>query len=255
VTPLTAGPVPLLSKDKNLVVLWSPKSACTTTYVWFSNLCGFADDVRSYAAWPHRHRQEVYLKSDMYIDSANSGMKDAHILRIIRDPYSRAVSIFRHALQTHFADIDMEAFSGGRISAEKGYSFQTFLDLLEQLDMRRVDIHFRPQFHPLERERTPTHVINISKNDLFAELNAFEAGAGHQQTNFDDLSWLHHLEGKRKAKQEPMEGDALDQVSFTRHQVVKLGQFPSYAQLLTSSARQRIETIYKADFDAYRDYL
>jgi hypothetical protein len=189
------------------------------------------------------------------VNSALSGMPEARTLRIIRDPYGRAVSIYRHALQTHFADSEMEAFSKGRISAEKGYSFQTFLDLLEKIDMRRVDIHFRPQFHPFERERRPETVINITKTDLFTELNAFEERSGYKKTNFEDLNWLHNLESKRKAKQDPMEGDELDHEVFTRYQVAKLGQFPSYSQLLTPLAKQRIESIYKVDYDAYRDFL
>ena len=255
VTPLTMGPQPLLNKDKKLIVLWSPKSACTTMYVWFSHVSGFAEDVKNYAAWPHRHRREQYMKSELYAESAASGMNDAKALRIIRDPYSRAVSIYRHALQTRFADQDMDAFSSGRFSADKGFSFQTFLDLLEQLDMRRVDIHIRPQFHPYEKSRKADRVINISKSDLFTEVNAFEAETGMPKTNFEDFNWLHMLESKRKAKQEPMEGDALDQIAFSLHQVTKLGQFPSYNQLLTPAARERIERIYKVDFDAYRDYL
>ena len=252
--PLTMGPTPLVNKDKKLIVLWSPKSACTTMYVWFSHISGFAEDVRKYATWPHRHRMDQYMKSKLYAESVDSGMTDAKVLRVIRDPYGRAVSIYRHALQTLFADRYMEAFSNGRIDAKDGYSFQTFLDLLEQLDMRRVDVHFRPQFHPLEKTRAVDRVINISKSDLFTEINAFEAMMEIPKTNFEDLNWLHALETKRKAKQEPIEGDGLDQVPFSRQQA-KMGQLPSYGQLLTPLARQRIEAIYKADFDAYRDYL
>ena len=253
-SPLTMGPTPFVNKDKKLIVLWSPKSACTTMYVWFSYISGFSEDVRKYATWPHRHRMDQYMKSKLYAESIESGMADAKVLRVIRDPYGRAVSIYRHALQTLFADRYMEAFSNGRIDAKDGYSFQTFLDLLEQLDMRRVDVHFRPQFHPLEKTRAVDRVINISKSDLFTEINAFEAMMEIPKTNFEDLNWLHALETKRKAKQEPIEGDGLDHVPFSRQQA-KMGQLPSYDQLLTPLARQRIEAIYKADFDAYGDYL
>ncbi len=254
-SPLTTAPLPLLNVNKNLAVLWSPKSACTTVYVWFSHISGFSRDVREYASWPHRHRMEQFSKSDIYAESAANGMAGATLLRIIRDPYSRAVSIYRHALKTQFADKDMELYSNGMISAEKGYSFQTFLDMAATLDMRQVDIHFRPQFHLYETQRKPDRVINISKQDLFTELNAFEAEVGITATNFADLDWLHVLESKRKAKQEPMKGDTLDTTAFSRHQVNKLGLFPNYGQLLTPEARQKIELIYKSDFDAYRDYL
>jgi hypothetical protein len=255
VTPLTMGPTPLLNKHKKLIVLWSPKSACTTLYVWFSHVSGFSEDVRNYNAWPHRHRSEVYMKSEFYRESVASGMKDSSVLRVIRDPYSRAVSIYRHALLTNFADADMDAFSGGAVSNRTGYSFQTFLDLLGRLDMRRVDFHFRPQFHVYEKKQPAHHVINVSRQDLFTSLNAFEAEMGLARTDFHDLHWLHSLENKRKAKQEPVEGKDLDHAPFNRRQVAHLNQFPSYAQLLTPEARAKIEAIYKVDFDAYRDYL
>ena len=138
---------------------------------------------------------------------------------------------------------------------ESGISFQTFLDMVATLNLNRSNPHFRHQNHPYEKVRTVDRVINISKQDLFTELNAFEAEIGIAKTDFGDLDWLHSLESKRKAKQEPMEGEALDTVAFTRHQVNKLGLFPSYNQLLTPEARQKIEVIYKSDFDAYRDFL
>ncbi len=254
-TPLTVSPTPLINKDKNLVVLWSPKSACTTAYVWFSHISGFAADVKNYANWPHKHRTEQFQRSQLYVDSAKSGMPGATVLKIIRDPYGRAVSIYRHALQTKFADVEVEAWSGGAIDANRGYSFQTFLDMIETFDMTKVDVHFRPQFHPFETKRGIDRVVNISKADMFEQLNAFEEEQGWPRTDFAELNWLHNLESRRKAKQEPMEGEALDEVPFSRHQVKTLGAFPSYAQLLTPRARQRIEAIYKADFDAYGKYL
>ena len=253
--PITRPAPPLLNMKNNLVVLWSAKSACTTVYVWFSHVSGFSQEVRDYASWPHQHRTEQYEKSPLYLDSARADLSRAHTLRIIRDPYDRAVSIFRHALQTHFADKVMNAKTDGRMSAEAGYSFLEFLDFVARLDMNRVDHHFRPQFHPYEKFRKPDRVINISKQDLFAELVIFEREAGLPPTNFKDLDWLRDLESKRKANQDPLTGSALDTIRFTRHQVHKLGQFPSYVQLLTPEAKQKIETIYKIDFDAYRVYL
>lgn len=252
---LVRAPIPLLNKDKRLIVLWSPKSACTTTYVWFSHLSGFSNEVRHYAAWPHRHRIEQFQRSPFFAESAKSDLSEMRVLRIIRDPYSRAVSIYRHALQTHFADAPMRVYSNGKIDADDGYSFQTFLDFVAQLDMTRVDIHFRPQLHPYEAHRVPDKIINISKQDLIAELGSFEESNGLARTDFEELSWLHDLESKRRAKQDPITGDDIDKVPFTRHQVHKLGHFPSYSQLLTPKAKTKIESIYAADFDAYADYL
>jgi hypothetical protein len=251
---LMSSPFPLVSKDKNLIVLWSPKSACTTAYVWFSHISGFTQDVRDYAGWPHRHRVEHYQKSAMFADSMQSGMEGAKALRIIREPYSRAVSIYRHSIQTFFADDELARYANGKYSAAEGFSFETFLDMVSKLDMNSVDIHFRPQFHPYEAEHQVHKVINISKQNFFTELNAFEAEMGWPVTNFDELNWLHHLEGKRKASQKPLEGDSFYTQPFSR-QEAKSGYFPSYAQLLTPEAKAMIEEVYKRDFEAYASYL
>ena len=253
--PISDGPRPLLNGDKKLTVLWSPKSACTTVYVWFSHLSGFAQEVRDYAAWPHRHRVEQYQVSKLYAESLEGDLDANQVLRIIRDPYGRAVSIYRHALQTDFADKELGRYQGGRHDSVTGYSFQDFLDFVATLNMAKVDIHFRPQFHPYEGTRTPDRIVNISKQNLFTELNSFEAQLGWTPTRFEELNWLHDLEGKRKAKQEPMAGEALDEAVFNRKMVSKLGQFPSYEQLLTSAAREKIAQIYKVDFDAYGKFL
>jgi len=253
--PIGAQPRPLINCDRKIVVIWSPKSACTTAYVWFSQVSGFAEDVRKHHAWPHRHRTEVFNHSELYRRGLRSDLSDCRIVRIIRDPYSRAVSIYRHALRTKFAEEDMESFSGGRLDADKGYSFQQFLDLLEYLDMSSCDMHYRPQFHPFEKVRRPDKFINISTQDMFAELNAFEASAALPQTDFKSLDWLHQLEGRRKANAAEIEGDKLDEVSVSRRDVKVLNRFPSYDQLLTPEARARIEKIYRTDFEAYGEIL
>ena len=253
--PITMAPRPLVNTDAGLTVLWSPKSACTTTYVWFAHVSGFSNEVREYAAWPHKHRQEVFNLSALYERSILGDHMSNKVLRVIRDPYSRAVSIYRHALQTHFADSEVAKFQGGAHSLDRGMSFQDFLDMLATLNMQAVDIHFRPQYHPYEEVRKADVVINISKQDLFTELNRFEEQNGYPRTNFSDLDWLKKLEHKRKAGQDEMQGDALDTVAFNKNQVSKLHQFPRYDQLLTPEARQKIESIYKIDFDAYSDFF
>ena len=249
------APRPMVNAPKNLLVYWSPKSACTTAYVWFSHISGFLPEMRRYGLWPHRHRQDVYERSQFYSDSVRADLSGANAIRIMRDPYSRAVSIYRHAVQSRFADRFLANFRGGSFNFEQGMSFQDFLDFVATLDMSRVDIHFRPQFHLYEREKPPSHVINVSKTDLFEGLNAFERDVGLPPTDFAAFGWLHDLEKMRKAKQEPMEGSRLDTTAFSRQQVKKLGQFPNYGQLLTPEARQKIELIYKSDFDAYREFL
>src|SRR5205085_4802857 len=137
---LRAPPPPLVDRERKLIVLWSPKSACTTTYVWFSALCGFLDEVLRHPS-PHDHRMDVFRSSRRYLDSIASDTSDFRVVRIIRDPYARAVSIFREALVGWFADRDAPLAG---LNFDAGVSFQRFLLMMYRFDMENIDTHSRP---------------------------------------------------------------------------------------------------------------
>src|SRR6185437_13167032 len=53
---LQDAPRPLINPDARLVVLFSPKSACTTVVMWFLHHLGHGQKARDYATWPHHYR-------------------------------------------------------------------------------------------------------------------------------------------------------------------------------------------------------
>lgn len=247
---------PLIDPDQKIMIYWAPKSACTSVYAYFAALAGYVDEVRDYSSRsPHKHRTQVYNRSDFFKRGVEMDPAALRVVKVIRDPYSRAVSIYRHALKTGFADDDMTAFSNGALNAATGYSMQQFLDLVESLDMGRANIHYRPQTHIFEEVRKPDHVINISKEDMFAALNTFAVACGLQPVDLTQLDWLHKIESGRKAKAQPVDGDAIDQRAFDKEAAQGNTAFPSYEQLLSPEVRARIEKIYAVDFANYRDAL
>jgi len=252
---LRSPPPPLVDRERRVIVVWSPKSACTTTYVWFANLCGFLDEVRRHHESPHRHRVEVFRLSRRYLDSVAEAASDFHVVRIIRDPHARAVSIFREALTSPISFADRDARLAG-LDFARGVSFQRFLQMVDRFDMENVDTHYRPQLHPLERARKPDTVINISKSDLFAALNALEERQGWPKTDFAAMTWLHALENARRPPPFPqaVAGDMF-RTPIPRAQPKEQTPFPDYRSLLTPAAKTLIESIYRDDFDAYRDFL
>ena len=141
----------LINCDNRLMVIWSAKSACTAVYVWFAQVSGFGDDVRATHERPHIHRTTVYQKSDLYARSLTAPLERYRTLRVIRDPYSRAVSSYRHALMNAYAQPYMTKFSNGTLRRKTGYSFQEFLDMLQSVDLQRENLHFRTQFNVIER--------------------------------------------------------------------------------------------------------
>jgi hypothetical protein len=201
------------------------------------------------------HRTQVYNWSDFYQRGIEADHTQYHAIRVLRDPYARAVSIYRHALATKFAEPDLEKFSGGRLSPVTGFSIHQFLDLVESLDFATCNPHYRPQFHFYETVRRPDRVINISKENMFASLNAYAAANGMPVVDISAMDWLHSMEGGRKAKSRTIRGRALDHTAFMRAAANGDRAFPSYEQLLTPSVRERIRKIYAIDFEAYGEFI
>lgn len=251
-TALREAPPPLVDKQERLIVLWSPKSACTATYVWFASVCGFLHDVRRFPN-PHHHRMGVYRGSQRYRDSLDADTSGFHVVKILRDPYERAVSIFREAFTSPIRYADRDALAFG-LDFSAGVSFRQFLAMVARLDMRKADTHYRPQVHPFENVRKPDTVINISGANLFLELNALASCLGMAQTDFASLDWLHAIESsRRRVPREPV-AEMFD-LPIARDASPTQTPFPEYGQLLTPGARHEIETIYRRDFETYRGYL
>jgi hypothetical protein len=242
------GEPPLLNDRWRFAVLWSAKSACTATLIWFINTLGRTAEARAYDRWPHNWRREVLQRSQGAVTLDDSWT----VVRVIRDPYARAISSYRHILQ-HGDDADrIQEFLGRNL--RPGYSFSEFLAFLENSNLATLNSHVWGQRHYLEDEIRPRRVINVSKVDLFADLNEFEVSVGMPVTDFEDLVWLKEVETPRRVKLVEFEGDISD-LRLTKTFAEDGRDWPGNDAFLNDGTRRQIKTIYAADFAAYRDYL
>ncbi len=240
--------VPLLDPQGRFVVLFSPKSACSSVVIWFFHQLGLADEARAYGEWPHEYRLKRFYKREDYLAArASSRPEQVQVLKVVRDPLRRAVSSFRHALGLGYANAAIRQALGIDVETQ-GLSFRQFIDFLETENLATCDPHHRRQWHPLEAVRAPDQLINIDRGDLFAGLNAFEARLGLPATDFTQLHWLHELQATRVP--EAMDGqiDALYSLPLTVEQA-RQGPWPD--QLLAADARQRLEHLYGRDIALY----
>jgi hypothetical protein len=204
--PLLEPPVPWLAPGVPLLVIWSAKSACSLTFVWYLSLVGQLDQFRASGESPHEYRGRRYMSSDAFKRGKRRVLDDYRVVHVIRDPYLRAVSSFRHALATGFAD-RRSAMLDRRLDRQEGVSFSRYLDFLEELDPNRWNVHFRQQFHRIERIKPADYVINISKVTLLDELNNLEEELGLPRTDFAALGSILQKEEERRAKTTPFVGD------------------------------------------------
>jgi hypothetical protein len=247
---LSIGPRPLFLPDTRLMVIFSPKSACTNVVIWTLAHLGLIDEARAYNEWPHRYRKMVYYNSPLYRAAIERDPSEFKVLRVVRDPFDRAVSGFKHALRARATHPAIAGLIGYDEIESKGLSFEQFLDFLERSDLMTCNGHFRVQRHPVEDLVPTDYLINISKDDLFKRLGEIEQELGLAQPAPQMSDWLHRLRKHRRPDAVFDNVPNLTSLLFTAEQARK-GPWPRSQDLLTPSARERLAKLYAADIRSY----
>lgn len=247
-------PRPLVNTDERFVLIFSERAACTACTIWFFRTIGLYDEARAYNEWPHRYRLEVYDGSASARESRKQVSGDYRFIRVIRDPYQRAVSSYRTALVAGYLDEVLAAELGREVNPEKGFSFAEFLAHLAKLDMRKTNGHQALQAHPVEDDAAMDDVINITRRDLFEELNRIEAEMAMAHTDFRALDWFHTTEVYRKARIAEIDSASVPDMRLDRN-AAHNGPWPDSTLFLTEETRPLIGRIYAEDFERYAAYL
>jgi hypothetical protein len=247
---LVVRPKPLIHPAARMILVFSAKSASTNSVIWFLNQLGHAPAAADYNPWPHRYRNEVYYLSKLYRDALGMDLTGFSLVRIVRDPFERAASSFRHALMVGYADGEMARMLGcGKPAVTaRGYSFSEFIGMLEQSDLNTCNPHYRLQRHPIEDAIPVRHLINITTQDLYQRLNEVEADLGLPRTDFGKLDWLEQTSSAIKAQRSASENAYRERLT---RQAARLGPWPTTRALLTPEARARLAKLYAVDISSY----
>ena len=249
-------PSPLVSGPERFGVLWSGKGGSMAAVFWFLARVGQLDAAREYARNPHNYRIDVLQKSLEYRQwIASCDPRELAWLRILRDPYKRAVSSYRHVLRHGIDDAAIKEQLNISIP-ESGLSFAEFLEFLERVDIAKCNVHYRQQWHPLEAHVTVRRVVNIDEENLLAALDAFENELGlpplSPQARANLVAVLSR-ESRRHHKN--LETSVGDQTSARMTRDEADGHWPAYDAFLSDDTRRKLERIYAKDFAAYADIL
>ena len=251
---LERDPRPLLFGPGRLGIIWSPKSACTTVLLWYLWHCDLLQAALSHSSWPHAFRKRVLYGSDIYQAwTAEVSASGWSWLRVIRDPFVRAVSSYRHALRHGYEDRKMARVLRRPVDSQVGYSFEQFLDYLLRIDITTCNVHHRQQVHPVEALIAPTQTINIEKQDLMACLGKIDEFLPPPQQPAAALeAAIAGIAASHHARETALGGDHAA-APFATAQA--WGEWPPHRHFLDPSTRGKIATIYAADFARYADYL
>lgn len=252
--------LPLYKKDFPIVVCWSAKSGCTTILKWFLYQNGLLDDAVKFNPWVQEYREKVFQFGEQYkIDCTNIFQKrdpEKFIIKIIRDPYKRAVSSFLHFLR--YAEIsknwllvkkleEWKLESG--ISHQVGLSFfQFMLFILNQKANNNIlDPHIEDQY---KKNQDPRVNQYIPIEELANRISIIENEFKLSNTNIFDLSLSVHnnLRGKKHSWPE----DAAFYPA-THDSCTELGNPPNEI-FLSRDLKILIKSVYINDIANYSEY-
>ena len=247
---LWTWPRPLIHPQARLLVIHSQKSACTNVAIWYLRQIGHAQAARDFHYWPHYYLSQVLNHSEFYRKAYDLDFLKFTVVRVVRNPFERAVSSFRHALKHGHLDDEIRKRLGYNDVAHKGLSFSIFIDFLERVDLANCDPHISLQRHPIEGKLPVHHLINVSSENLFTRLNDVEASVGLPRSDMTADPWIRYLHHhNRPEKMMPDTGDLYTHV-LGRPQA-KNGPWPRYEAFMHPEARERIARLYAVDIKAY----
>lgn len=238
-------PLPLIDLDRRLCLLFSNKAGCTTLTKWFFQQTGRLAAALRYHPWVHRYRIEVYLGEPGYREAlAQIHRPDLHRAKLVRSPYSRAVSAYLHAIRSTYADYALSEFLGRAINAVSRFSFAEFVRYLESCDITCCDPHFRQQCSPAEQSGDLQIDRLMRLESLQSDLAGLEASLGLPSTDLESLSRSPHHNRRESAS-----GEFCGQRVFSSNR----RGYPPFHDFYDENLRSRVHHLYAADFARY-DY-
>lgn len=249
--------LPLQQKGFPVAVCWSAKSGCTTVLKWFLQQTGRLEEAVAHSDWVHNYREQRLCTSHAYRWHCERlfkhGRPGTSIIKVIRDPASRAVSSFLHFLRCG-ADVKLWAHAArvaqwkavAKLDRQRGISFRQFLLFVnaQQPIRAETDLHFRPQYDDLQDPRVDTL---LPLEDLAAGLEAVEKRHGLPHVDLRGLSQSAH-------HNPPSASHSWPAVAATfvadHHTIDELGTPPTDV-FLDAETRTLIRTAYRVDYEAY----
>ncbi|MGI0501182.1 sulfotransferase family 2 domain-containing protein [Limnospira platensis] len=239
-------PQPLYNKSLNLTLIFCAKSACSFGVKWFFYHAGLYQEVESYHRFPHRYRSEVFTQDPQYKKHIREvdGILNSNIVCLVRDPFSRAVSSYIHAIKTGYDDRAISKFLGRKIGRKNSFCFDEFVQYLKSLDIRNCNIHHRLQAHPLiEMGIIKPYILKVE--NLFNDFQEVEKKLGLNPSPLSQIS--KSLEFHRTPKDSTFKKECYHiQFSGARKQL-----FPHYKYFYSEELVRDIANIYRADFEIF----
>lgn len=245
--------LPLVRDGFPVACCWSAKAGCTTVLKWFLMHNGLLEEAMQHGEWLHDYRLQRLIEEPGYERRCRRAVRSdgVRVIKVIRDPATRAVSAYLHYLRTMSepwpgTDILVKWKSANGLGEQPGISFVQFLEFVLDLQRSRQlpEPHVRPQY---DRVWDP-HV------DAFIPLEGLDAGLEETERlcnlpHVDVRSLSESRHHNRPTGQHQWPHDA-SHVAATSETIDQLG-VPPAELLLNETTIPILQAAYQADYDAY----
>lgn len=250
------NPTPIYHDSLPFVLLWSAKSGCSSMTKWFFTHLGILEEAYAYNKWIHHYRKDIFQKTPDYNKKLLKKLKqsDTHVVKLVRSPYSRAVSSYL-AIQSKysnnrnfdkFQNRDRKRileFLGRGEHLENPFSFREFVDFLK--NGTYTNIHFITQTHPSEIQNKITVDQIIHLENLQAELINLEKKFNLKPIDQEILFKSNHHASYKNTDNEFC-GDTL--FPYERSKDFKI---PQYQNFYDQALQEKVYEVYQEDFTRY----
>lgn len=238
----------LITDVSKLIVIWSAKSGSVYASKWFYYQNHMLKKAMQKSRWIHDFRLE-YQKSENYRKAINAFIKEPeafNVIKLVRNPYTRAVSSFLHMLKfIHFEKKYALDFisNDGKVKVNKQYSFKEYLEILKQKNIYAVNMHWSSQIHALELNNIVKPKIVKLENSQ-KEIEAIEAELKLKKSNFEFLTRSnHHIKSKPNLIKDDFANEQLDWSNADN--------LPDYKSFYNEETKKLVAEIYQKDFELY----
>ncbi|MGH8501279.1 MAG: sulfotransferase family 2 domain-containing protein [Gammaproteobacteria bacterium] len=246
---LSTSPQPIVDSQHKLVLLWSAKSGCTFAIKWMFDHMGLLQEALAHHSWIHYFRTDKLYKSDAHQASMQDFVDTPEayrVVKIVRNPFKRALSSYIHASQCGYEDAHMAVFLSRPVDMNNRYSFREFVAYLETIDLNACNEHHRLQAHRLERAFVPGTRYVIDLDHSMTLLPRLEDALGLPRSKLSRYRKSHHHTRTSSSVATGFSGDAL--LSVTRESKDKL---PAYRRFYDADLERRVYNLYAEDFLLY----
>ncbi|WLR43111.1 sulfotransferase family 2 domain-containing protein [Bacillus carboniphilus] len=228
---------PLYSNKFPIIIFYAPKCGCTSLTKWFLYQMG-EDNIDNIRKIHNYCKNEYYIPNKNEIIKSLKG-KEKVVYKLIRNPYTRAVSIFFHTVKHKILQDEIN------VDATKGLSFKFFLQTLTNYNLQHSHInnHFAYQY-----TEGVEHLIDhyIKLESFNKHIRQIEAKYNLKNSPLHELTKSnHHNRSNMKLNEQ-----YADTKLYTK-QIIKNEPIPSYDCFYDKETKSLVEKLYKVDFEAY----